>query len=272
MKYGLMIPDIQDVSPQMCARIAHEAEARGWDAIFFWDADWGPSPWVILSAMAVATERIRIGSLLHPLPWRQPWLFARDAATLDQLSNGRLIIPFGFGGIEEDENERGRTRVGQPVDRKVRAQLIDEGLEVINGLWSGKPVTFSGDHWQLEEFEIRPMPVQAPRIPIWAVGVPGKSKSMARVFRCDGMLVKPKITADEIQQIKQAVAEQRTLSSSFDLIMEDDTRNDIPEQARAKVRDWADAGGTWWVETMWNGRPPLEDVLNRIRKGWPTIA
>lgn len=220
--------------------------------------------------MAVATERVRLGAILHPLGWRQPWLFARDSATLDQLSNGRLIITIGLGAIDEQDVARGRTRFGEPVDRKIRAQLMDEGLEIINGLWSGQPVTFHGEHWQMDEFTMRPVPVQTPRIPIWAVGVWGKRKSMARVLRCDGMLVHPGTANDDIKQIK-AAAEQRTLSSPFDLVMEADTRDDTPEQARAKVRDAADAGITWWTESMWSTPCTLEDVLARIKQGPPAI-
>ena len=152
MRYGFVIPDIQGVSANDFAGMAREAEASGWDAIFFWDGDWGLSPWITLSAMAVATERVRLGAILHPLAWRQPWLFARDSATLDQLSNGRLIITIGLGAIDEQDVARGRTRFGEPVDRKIRAQLMDEGLEIINGLWSGQPVTFHGEHWQMDEF------------------------------------------------------------------------------------------------------------------------
>jgi hypothetical protein len=219
--------------------------------------------------MAVQTERIRIGAILHPLPWRQPWLFAREAATLDQLSRGRLVVSIGLGAIDEQDTARGRTRFGEPVDRKVRAHVMDEGLEIINGLWSGQPVTFHGEHYHMDEFSMRPVPVQTPRIPIWAVGVWGKRKSMERVLRSDGMLVHESMSVGEIQEIKTFVEERRTLTSPFDLVMEADTRGDTPEQARAKVRGWADAGVTWWTESMWTPACTLEEVRTRIRQGPP---
>jgi len=171
MRYGFIIPDMADATTNGIIELASEAEAAGWDAIFFWDGDWGYSPWITLAAMAVHTEHIRLGTILHPLAWRRPWLFARETASLDQLSNGRLIVSIGLGAVNEQDFARGRTGFGEPVERSLRAQLLDEGLEVVNRLWSGQAVTFHGQHYQLEDFRMRPTPIQSPRIPIWAVGV-----------------------------------------------------------------------------------------------------
>lgn len=269
MRYGFVIPDPKDAQTNEIVGLAREAEAAGWDAIFFWDGDWGYSPWVILSAMAVQTERIRLGAILHPLPWRQPWLFARDTATLDQLSQGRLIVSIGLGAVEEPDFERGRTPFGEPVDRKLRAQRMDEALEITTRLWSGEAVTFQGTHNQLDDFKLRPVPVQSPRIPIWAVGIWGRRKSMERVLRCDGMLVSEAASLDEIRAIKTFVTEQRTIDSPFDIVMEADTRADTPEQTTAKARRWSDAGATWWVESMWSPECKLAEVQTRIQQGPP---
>ncbi len=157
------------------------------------------------------------------------------------------------------------------MDRKVRARLLDEGLAIVTGLWSGQPVTFQGEHYRLEAFSMRPVPAQVPRIPIWAVGVWGRRKSMERVLRCDGMLVDASTSPAELQAIKAFVEERRTLTSPFDIVMEADTRADTPEQARAKVRGAADAGVTWWVESMWTPECTLEDVPARIRRQPPRV-
>jgi alkanesulfonate monooxygenase SsuD/methylene tetrahydromethanopterin reductase-like flavin-dependent oxidoreductase (luciferase family) len=271
MQYGFIIPDIQGVTTGEIVDLARGAEASGWDAIFFWDGDWGFSPWITLAAMAVHTEHIRLGAILHPLPWRQPWLFARETATLDQLSQGRLIVSIGLGAIDEQDIARGRTRFGEPVDRRVRANLMDEALEIVNGLWSGQSVTFHGEYYHFEDFRLRPAPVQTPRIPTWAVGVWGRRKSMERVLRCDGMLVHEGMSTDEVRAIKVYVQEQRTLATPFDLVMEADTRGDTPEQARAKVRDREDAGVTWWTESMWTPACTLPDARARIRQGPPRV-
>jgi alkanesulfonate monooxygenase SsuD/methylene tetrahydromethanopterin reductase-like flavin-dependent oxidoreductase (luciferase family) len=269
MKYGFIIPDMADASTNGIVELAGEAEAAGWDAIFFWDGDWGYSPWITMAAMAVQTVRIRIGAILHPLAWRRPWLFARESASLDQLSNGRLIISIGLGAVNEQDFARGRTGFGEPVDRSVRAQLLDEGLEIVNRLWSGQAITFHGQHYHMEDFRLRPTPIQSPRIPIWAVGVWGKPKSMARVLRCDGMLTDESAAVAEVQAIRRFVEQQRTLASPFDIVMEADTRGDTAEQAQAKVRGWAAAGVTWWVETMWSSESTVASARARIRQGPP---
>src|SRR5437899_2322329 len=196
MRCGFIIPDMAGGKAGAIVGLAREAEAAGWDGIFYWDSDWGHSPWVVLAGMAMRTEQVRIGAVLHPLAWRRPWLLARDTATLDQLSNGRLVVPIGLGAVDEDDFARGRTRFGEPVDRRVRAQLIDEGLEILSGLWSGRPVTFHGAHYHLEDFSVQPTPVQSPHVPIWVVGVWGRRKSMRRVLRCDGILAAGKMDED----------------------------------------------------------------------------
>src|SRR5256885_5827312 len=73
------------------------AEQAGWDGVFVWEAAYGVDAWSLLSAMAVRTERIRLGTMLTPLPWRRPWKVASQAATLDSLSNGRAIVCVGLG-------------------------------------------------------------------------------------------------------------------------------------------------------------------------------
>ena len=272
MHYGFIIPDMPDGKTNEIVSLASDAEASGWDAIFYWDGDWAYSPWVTLAEMAIRTSRIRIGAILHPLAWRQPWTFARETATLDQLSAGRLIVSVGLGAVMEPDWERGRTRWGLPVDRKVRAQLLDEGLEIVNRLWTGEPVTFRGEHYQIADLTLQPTPVQSPRIPIWAVGILGSRKSMNRVLSCDGMLIDPSYSPEDMVKLKTVVAEGRTHTSPFDIVMEADTRADTPEEAQAKVRHWADAGATWWVESMWSGDSSVEATRARIKQGPPRIA
>src|SRR5207249_2164057 len=143
-----------------------------------YDADWSLSPWVVLAAIAVRTSRIRLGAMLHPLPWRRPWLFARDAATLDLLSGGRLILPVGLGAVGDEEFQRGLTNAGEPTDRRLRAERLDEGLDIVTALWRGEPVTYRGKHYRLEEFKLDAVPLQAPRVPIWVVGIWPRSRSM----------------------------------------------------------------------------------------------
>ncbi len=138
MHYGFIIPrgDVETI-----LEMAIEAEEAGWDGVFYWDGIYIESaglmydPWVILAAMALQTKRVRLGAVLTPLSRRRPWKLARETVTVDHLSHGRLIVPVGLGALDDG----GFAKVGEATDRKVRAELLDEGLEILTGLWSGKP-------------------------------------------------------------------------------------------------------------------------------------
>src|SRR5579884_3931949 len=145
MRYALNLPAFGEFADvRVLAALAREAEDAGWDGFFIWDhiqSERGRSvadPWVALAAIAVKTERIRIGALVTPLPRRRPWKFARETATLDHLSGGRLIVGVGIGG----EWYREYSAFGEPVDDKTHAAQLDEGLDVLVGLWSGEPFSY----------------------------------------------------------------------------------------------------------------------------------
>ena len=163
--------NIQNFAPfddvHRVVELAKEAEAGGWDGFFLWDhIHWdGPpmlDPWVTLAAIAMATERIRFGALVTPLARRRPWTLARETVTLDHLSRGRLIVGAGLGFPVDVEFER----LGEETDDRVRAQKLDEGLDILTGLWSGEPFSYQGEHYQLDNVTFLPRPVQQPRIPI----------------------------------------------------------------------------------------------------------
>src|SRR5438067_8325608 len=141
-------------------------------------------PWVTLSAIAMRHERVRIGAMLTPPSRRRPWKLARETMSVDHLSHGRLIRPVGLGALDD----KGFAGVGEVTDRKTRAQLLDESLEILTGLWSGQPFSFHGQHYHIDEMTFLPPPVQSPRIPIWVAGAWPRPQSMQRVLRYDGLL------------------------------------------------------------------------------------
>jgi len=274
MQYGFVIPG-GDVATQVT--VAQEIEAAGWDGVFIADAVYGIDPWVVLSAMAVKTERVRLGTLLTPASRRRPWKLASETATLDHLSHGRMVLPVGLGAIDT-----GFGNVGEQTDRKVRAQLLDETLELVTRFWSGKPFKFAGAHyqvdWDLEHWLYAP--VQTPGIPIWVVGAWSYQRSMQRALRYDGLLTAkiqadgsfPDITPADIQAIKQYVDEQRTQESPFDIIVEGVTPIGDGEKAASIVAAYAQAGATWWIESMWTAPGGMDAVRERIKQGPPRIA
>lgn len=110
MFFAIDTPNFGDYSePRLLAELAKEAEDAGWDGFFLWDhigADWPlpvADPWIALAAMAMTTRRIKLGPLVTPLPRRRPWKLARETATLDHLSHGRLILGVGIGSDRAHE-------------------------------------------------------------------------------------------------------------------------------------------------------------------------
>ncbi len=284
MQYGFVIPN-NDVytAPELAA----EAEAAGWDGVFIPDCiaidtpdyHMGPTydPWVVLAAMAMRTGRVRLGPMLTALPRRRPWKLAQEALTLDHLSGGRLILAVGVGAAADDA---GFYRVGEAMARKTRADLLDEGLAIIAGLWTGERFSFDGAHYHVDNMQLLPRPVQQPRPPIWVVGGWPRPKSMGRVAQYDGLIpnkinadgTRGEITPDDVRAMKSWVAEHRTASTPFDIIREGRTPGDDPAAAAAIVGPFVEAGITWWLDAMWEAPNTLEDVRARIRQGPPRVA
>lgn len=269
MKYGFVFPL---ANPRQLADWAVEAEQAGWDAFFVAELVWGMDAWVALAAAAARTSRIRLGTMLTPLPWVKPWKLASETATLDQLSNGRVVLAVGLGA-----NDTGAGHYGLETDRKQKAELLDEGLEILTELWKGKSITYSGQHYQLTPTDFPPPdpPVQQPRIPIWVVGAWPRPKSMQRALRYDGIL--PMITGPngtvqagpaEVKAIRQYVDEKRTLSTSFDIVIDGQSSGTDHAAAHDAVQPWIEAGATWWIESLWGQAESV--VLQRLRAGPPT--
>jgi len=207
VKYGFIIPG---GTAAIHVEMAQEIEAAGWDGVFVADAVYWTDPWVSLAGVAMRTERVRLGTMLTPVSRRRPWELASETATLDQLSNGRVVLPVGLGAVDT-----GFERVGEATDRRVRAQLLDEGLELITRFWSGEPFSYHGEHYNVdwEAGMWTCSPVQSPRIPIWVVGVWPRMKSMRRALRWDGLLLDMmdekgehvRATPDDVRAIKASI-------------------------------------------------------------------
>lgn len=273
MRFGFVLPygDAADA-----ADLAAEAEAAGWDGFFVWEPVWGIDAWVSLTAAAMRTQRIRLGTMLSPLSRMRPWKFASESATLDRLSGGRVIVSVGLGATET-----GFAEFGEATDRRTRAELLDEGLAIVEGLWRGQPFSFAGKHYTIREtaFSNPPPPVQQPRIPIWVVAAWPRKRSMRRALRYDGII--PSVigdgrnarqaTPDEVRKIASDVARARP-DGRFDIVVEGTTPADDRAAAAEIVRAWDAAGATWWNEAMWEmpqAPESIEALRVRIRAGPP---
>jgi len=278
MRYGIIIPSGE---PTAQCEMAQAAEAAGWDGVFVPDGiaiqDFSGKPvtlfdpWVMLTAIAVKTHRIRMGPLIAAVPRRRPWKLAKETGTLDHLSNGRLILAAGLGAAPDDG---GFSKVGEPTDLKTRAELMDECLAIVDGLWTSKPFSFAGKHYCVDKMIMVPPPVQKPRILTWVVGVWPKVKSMNRVLRWDGIVVQKykgepgqKADPEDIKAIREFVEKHRNSPSPFDIVIGGCTPKKNPQSVISHVKSLADVGATWWLEEMWSLSE--KDFPRRIEQGPP---
>lgn len=265
MKYGFILTG---TAAEVVA-LAQEAEDAGWDGVFLPD-DWS-SAWIKLAAIAMRTRAVRLGTMLTPVPEQSPWYVAAQTATLDQLSGGRVVLTAGLGVLELDKFDL--------LDNKLRAQMLDESLELIDRWWQGdlmRTFTHTGKHYSLKEFEAEVdwpthAPLQKPRIPIWVIGGP-KQSQLLRAARWDGAVVNG--SAEELRARGLTLAALRAADAApLDLITEGETPPDDAGRAAACVTPFAEAGATWWLESMWEtGATRSYDMRTRIRSGPPRIA
>jgi alkanesulfonate monooxygenase SsuD/methylene tetrahydromethanopterin reductase-like flavin-dependent oxidoreductase (luciferase family) len=276
MQHGIVLTT---GDPRTAARLAAEAEAAGWDGVFTWDAiAIGPGetwdPWIVLAAMATATERVRLGAMVFAPARRRPWKLAREITTLDHLSGGRLVIPVGLGAVDDE----GFGNVGEAADARTRAERLDETLAIVDGLSSGAPFGFHGRHYRFAPMTFRPTPLQRPRVPVWVVGSWPHERSMARAIRWDGIVVQapggdgsPTGAPPNLDEIATWIAARRLsegMMGPFEVVVGGATPADDPAEAAATVRRFEEAGATWWVEADW-ASSSVSALRARIAAGPP---
>ena len=189
MRFAINIPPFTDATT--IVELAVEAEQAGWDTVLVWDhLQWIASleldvhdPWALLSAMAVRTERVRLGTCVTPLARRRPQVVAKQLVTLDHLSGGRAVLGVGLGEPPDSDF----ADFGDESDARIRAERLDEALTIIDGLVSGRPVDHRGTHFRVVA-DVRPAAVQRPRVPILVAGIAPNARPLERALRWDGFL------------------------------------------------------------------------------------
>jgi alkanesulfonate monooxygenase SsuD/methylene tetrahydromethanopterin reductase-like flavin-dependent oxidoreductase (luciferase family) len=266
MRYAVFVPPFDELAdPLTVARLAAEAEERGWDGFFVWDhityrepvaalAD----PWIALAAVATATERLRLGPMVTPLPRRRPVKVARETATLDQLSRGRLVLGVGIGG----DRSREFSATGEQTDDRVRGAMLDEALTVLAAAWSGEPVRHAGEHYVVDDVRFLPTPVQRPGPPVWVALRYGNRAPLRRAARHDGAYP---IEIGSPDQLAEVAADLRELRAGderpFDLIVGVGPGED--------PRPYAAAGATWATVAFPVGTT-ADQVRGVVRDGPPS--
>jgi alkanesulfonate monooxygenase SsuD/methylene tetrahydromethanopterin reductase-like flavin-dependent oxidoreductase (luciferase family) len=274
MRYGIVTANLGEYAdPRVAVRLARAAEVAGWEAFFVWDhlgfVGGVPSgdPWVILSAVAASTRHLKLGLAVTPLARRRPQVVANALASLDLLSGGRIVFGAGLGGNPEEF-----TAFGEPGDAKERAAMLDEGLAVLDGLWSGEVVTHRGPHYAVEGVSLAPLPVQRPRIPIW-IGGEG-APALRRAARWDGWLA-PATSLDgtttmskspeRVAEMVATIRRHRTTTAPLEVAIDGYSEADDP----ALPRSYGAAGATWWLESIHGTRGPLDEMMARVEAGPP---
>lgn len=287
MRYSINIPNFGDFADaRTVARVAAAAEASGWDALFVWDhvvhdkrrragQPFG-DPWMLLTAAALATARLRLGTVVTPVARRRPEQLARQVATLDAASAGRVIFGAGLGGPLEDEF----ASFGDTTDPVVLAGRLDEGLELLSRYWSGETVEHDGTHYQVRDITLLPATVQRPRPPIWIAGYWPHRRPMRRAARWDGAV--PLFESarhghapapQEVRELVAYIAGQRNERAArpFDVVVGGRSE---PSTARNLIAPLHEAGATWWDERVPQSDPDhyrAEPVLRRIDAGPPAL-
>jgi alkanesulfonate monooxygenase SsuD/methylene tetrahydromethanopterin reductase-like flavin-dependent oxidoreductase (luciferase family) len=256
MLHALTLPPYGDLAdPFALVEVAVAAERAGWDAVFLWDhvlrrpedPQETADPWIAMAAIAIATERVRIGPMVTPITRRRPIKLAREATTLDHLSGGRLTLGLGLGV----DTTRELSAFGEIVDPRIRGQRLDEGVELLCAFWSGEEVDFHGEHFMADHVTVLPRPFQQPRIPIWFAARGGASKPVRRAARFDGLYP---IEVDDagLVEMLDVVRAQRGTLDGFDVI----TR---PADA-AQYRRYEEFGVTWAITGPSPGDPGVLEL------------
>jgi probable F420-dependent oxidoreductase len=261
VRFGICLANIGTYSdPRVGVRVAEAAEAAGWDGVFIWDHlafVWdapAADPWIALAAIASATSRVRIGTAVTPVARRRAHVLAHEVATLDRLSGGRVIFGAGLGGSPAEFG-----KFGEPTDAKVRAAMLDEGLDAMRKLWSGQEVRYRGEHVTVDGVTLAPTPVQD-HLPVWIGG--NRPPSLRRAARWDGwladsadptgMTLKPDDVARSIERIGR--------TDEFDVAV-------LGQSDRGDPAAYARAGATWWLENVHDSRGSVGDVLALVAHG-----
>jgi alkanesulfonate monooxygenase SsuD/methylene tetrahydromethanopterin reductase-like flavin-dependent oxidoreductase (luciferase family) len=269
MRSGVWLPLFDELAdPALVADLAAAADDAGWHGVFVWDhVHWREpvvevaDPWIALTAIAASTERVRLGPMVTPLARRRPVKVARETATLDRLSGGRLTLGVGLGS---DQFGREFSTTGEERDERQRARMLDESLEILVAAWSGEPLHHHGEHYTVDGIRFLPRPVQRPGVPVWVAGFPGKPKPLRRAARYHGYIP---VNLEHPDQLAASVNSLTTLrresgshrAEAYDIIAALPPGTD--------PAPYAAVGATWWlVEFPWNAIS-IDQIRGVIRDG-----
>jgi alkanesulfonate monooxygenase SsuD/methylene tetrahydromethanopterin reductase-like flavin-dependent oxidoreductase (luciferase family) len=283
LRRGLAVPCFAE-DPAELIELGAAAERAGYDGFFLWDhlvfddSGEGPpivDPWLVLAVVAARTATIKIGTMITPVPRRRPWQLAKATTTLDLISGGRVILGVGLGSPAYGDFGI----FHEPSGARQRAELLDEGLDVLAGLWSGERFSYAGAHFTVDPVRFAPVPVQRPRIPVWVGGVLPSRRPIARAARWDGMVpIRPgpaaRPSATDIADVSQQIAAIRgdrgagdgRTAGRYDLVVWAEVASG-PADAAGLAAPYQQAGATWWIESARPEPGWLQRAQDRVAAG-----
>jgi alkanesulfonate monooxygenase SsuD/methylene tetrahydromethanopterin reductase-like flavin-dependent oxidoreductase (luciferase family) len=281
LNFALYAPNFGKIfgDPNKVVQLAQTAEEAGWDGFFLWDhislykrGDKNPmvDPWTTLAAIATVTKKIKIGTTITPLSRRRPWKIAREIVTIDHLSKGRFILSVGLGFPPSSEFQS----FGEEANPKIRAQMLDESLEILTGLLSGEIFKFKGEHYSIKEVKFLPKPVQS-KIPIWVGGTWPNKLPFIRASKWDGVIplkvgFKDSLSIDDFKAIQEFISKNRTSNAPFDVACIGYSPGKDPEKDKEAIKSYSQAGVNWWLESVgWRGS--FQETKDLISQGPPQL-
>lgn len=263
MHHAVFLPIFGELAePRTTASVAAAAEEAGWDGVFVWDhmAYRAPvtdiaDPWVTMAAMACATESVRLGPMVTPLPRRRPWKLAREVTTLDRLSSGRVTLGVGLGG----DPGRELSALGEETDAVRRAALLDEGLDVCVAVWSGEEVHHRGANFVVDGLRFGPRPVQRPHPPVWVAGRWPNRAPLRRAARWQGYFP---VQVDRAERLAELLGAMPPTPPGFDVAVDGPDGTD--------PRPFAASGATWWLTGFSPFAVTADAALAVAKAGPPT--
>lgn len=270
LRHGVYLPPFGPFGdPRVLVDLAKRAEAAGWDGVFLWDhvvRDAMPIAdcWTTLAAMAAATQRIRLGATVTPLPRRRPWIVARQASTVSRLSGGRLVVGVGLGSDESGDF----SSFDESADLGTRASMLDEGIDILRSMWSGEAVAHAGAHYRVDLPSSTPEPHP---LVVWVASSARHPHVIARAAAAQGIFaisdhtLRPDEVADIVGLMRKAgVREDR----QFDVVVSGNASAawERPNPDGVDLNAIADAGATWWMESLIHF-DPLELSLHVVDEG-----
>jgi alkanesulfonate monooxygenase SsuD/methylene tetrahydromethanopterin reductase-like flavin-dependent oxidoreductase (luciferase family) len=253
------------------SELAIEAEDAGWDAIFLWDhvnwLDMGfhVDPWIALALIADRTTRVKIGTAITPIARRRPTKLAREILTLQQLSGERFILGAGSGAWPSEFDD-----LGESGSLKVRADMLDEGLELLQKTWSGDNFEHQGTYYQAKGQTFCPGGAD---IPIWLGATWPNRKPFRRAARFDGVMAMNQdfnnsLSLDDVREIKRFILDHRECDKPFNLAVALNTSDDAVADVE-RAQEYEDAGVDWWQEGVYPPAENLEVLRKTVRRGPP---